>query len=180
MTCPLVFVCYNYYIMSLLRYFFAPMFLAITLSGFLVPVFPAKAQTVSEQYQDIQDQGIIFAGICDSSTAVCDCRDSGKCTLDDILQFVVNIGIFVLGISGSVILLIFFYGGILWITARGKSEVVQSGKDAMVGAVIGLIIILGAYAGVTLMVSILKTGTVATGDLEDVVGNGADSVIDTQ
>lgn len=156
------------------------MFLAMTLGGFFINTLPAKAQTVSEQYNDIQDQGIIFAGICDSATAACDCRDSGKCTLDDILQFVVNIGIFILGISGSVILLIFFYGGILWITARGKSEVVQSGKDAMVGAVIGLVIILGAYAGVTLMISILKTGTVATDNLETVVGNGADSVIVTQ
>lgn len=167
------------------------MFIVITLSGFFISVLPAKAQTstatvtttpvtVTDQYQDIQDQGIIFAGICDSATTACECRDSGKCTLEDILQFVVNLSIFILGISGSVILLISFYGGMLWITARGKPEVVQTGKDAMVGAVIGLVIVLGAYAGMTLIISILKTGTVATTDIEDVVGNGADAVIETQ
>ncbi len=158
------------------------LFFATVLGSFLLFAPAVNAQTVEEQYQDIQDQGIIFAGICDSATAACDCRDEGNCTLDDILQFVVNIGIFVLGISGSIILLIFFYGGMLWITARGKSEVVQHGKDAMIGAVIGLIIILGAYAGVTLLISILKTGEAPTNDqqLEDVIGEGAEGVIQTQ
>lgn len=167
--------------MSLARFFLAPAFCAVLVGSFFGAV-PAQAQDVETQYQDIQDQGIIFAGICTSSSADCECRDQGRCTLEDLLQVVVNIGIFVLGISGSVILLIFFYGGMLWMTARGKSEVITRGKDAMVGAVIGLIIILGAYAGVNLVLSVLKTGEVPdTGEnLEDVIGNGAETIIETQ
>jgi cytochrome b subunit of formate dehydrogenase len=158
------------------------LFLVAIFGAFLFAAPTASAQTIEEQYQDIQNQGIIFAGICEGEDADCDCRDEGKCTLEDILQFVVNIGTFVLGISGSIILLMFFYGGMLWITARGKSEVVQQGKDTMVFATVGLIIIMSAYAGVTLLLSVLKTGEAPTNDqqLEDVIGSGAEDVIQTQ
>lgn len=130
----------------------------------------ARAQDVSTDYADIQDQGIIFANICDSSTAVCDCRDKGECTLADILQVVVNIGTFILAISGSIVLLIFTYGGFLWITARGERKNIDKGKEAMVGAIIGMFIILAAYAAVNLVIGIVKNGEVPTGTIEDTIG----------
>ena len=137
-----------------------------------------RAADISSDYSQIQDQGLIFANICTSSTADCACRDEGECTLADILQVFVNIGSFILAISGSVILLIFTYGGFLWITARGEPKWIDKGKEAMVGAVIGLFIILAAYAGVNLMVGILKNGAAPTGNLEDTIG-GTD-VIETR
>lgn len=160
-------------------------FLALSFLGVLMmPVLfsaprVALAQSISTDYGDIQDQGLIFAGICDSSSADCACRDEGDCTLADILQVFVNIGTFILAICGSVILLVFTYGGFLWIIARGDPKYIQKGKDAMVGSIIGLFIILGAYAGVNLLLGILKNGAApSTGqNIEDTVGS---DVIDTR
>lgn len=144
---------------------------------FLAPA-PVSAQVT---YDDIQDQGIIFAGICESKTTPCDCRDSGKCELSDILQVFVNISAFILGISGSVVLLMFVYGGVVWLTYGGNEGRVQKGKDILVGTVIGLAIIFGAYAAITVIVSALKTGALPEQgqNLEDVIGDAADGVIET-
>jgi len=141
---------------------------------------PANAQTIGEQYSDIADQGIIFAGICDGRYAPCDCRDQGLCTLEDVLQVLVNVSVFILGISGSILLLVFFYGGFMWITAHGNPNMIESGKKAIVGGVVGLVIIFGAYVAITLLVSVLQTGNVVESgqNLEDVIENG-DAVIET-
>ena len=38
------------------------------------------------------------------------------------------------------------YGGLLWMTARGNEQQVEKAKDLIVAAVIGLVIVLAAYA----------------------------------
>lgn len=131
----------------------------------------AGAGSLGEQYQDIMSQGLIFAGICESRETPCDCRDEGKCSLENLLQVVVNISVLILGISGTVTLAVLFYGGFLWITAHGNPAMVDSGKKAIIGAAIGLGIIFGAYAAITLLVKILTTGEVtAPGEqLENVI-----------
>ena len=139
------------------------------------------AQTVGEQYDDIGRQGLIFAGICTSPSTPCECRDQGRCELEDILQVIVNLSVFILGITGSLVLIMFIYGGFMWLTAAGAQERVRKGRDILLGAVVGLVIIFGSYAAITLLVSVLKTGNVPESgeNLEDVIGGNADTVIDT-
>ncbi|MDI6751434.1 MAG: pilin [bacterium] len=52
----------------------------------------------------------------------------------------------VLGIVGSIALLMFIAGGFTWMTAMGNKEKIQKGQDTLVWATIGLIIIFSAYA----------------------------------
>ncbi len=52
----------------------------------------------------------------------------------------------VLGIVGSLALLMFIYGGLMWMLAAGSAERVKKGKDILIWAVIGLIVIFSAYA----------------------------------
>lgn len=52
----------------------------------------------------------------------------------------------VLGITGSLALAMFIYGGFMWMVAAGNQQRVQKGKDILVWAVIGLVIIFSAYA----------------------------------
>lgn len=56
----------------------------------------------------------------------------------------------VIGSALSIIGVIFFilavYAGFLWMTARGDSDQVSKAKDTLTAAIIGLIIVLGAYA----------------------------------
>jgi len=52
----------------------------------------------------------------------------------------------VLGMVGILFFLIIVYAGLTWMIARGNTEKVDKSKDMIEGAVIGLIIILAAYA----------------------------------
>lgn len=56
----------------------------------------------------------------------------------------------IIGTLLSMISVLFFvlvlYGGILWMTARGNSEQTSKALDTIIAAVIGIIIIMGAYA----------------------------------
>lgn len=155
--------------------------------GYAVPQAHAEVAEQSVNYSDINAgsdaitaQGIIFAGICEKSVAeqggvdTCACRDQGNCTLDDALQVFANIAVFILGISGSAVLFVFVYGGYKWLFSRGDSKWVQAGKDTMTGAVIGLMIIFGAYVAMNFIISGLttKSGTPASKVLEETVNQG--------
>ena len=62
-----------------------------------------------------------------------------------------------LGLLGIVFLILMLYGGYLWMTARGVEEKVDKAKDLITAAIIGLIIIVGAYAIANLVVVALTT-----------------------
>ena len=51
----------------------------------------------------------------------------------------------VLGIIGSLTLLVFVYGGFIWMTSAGSPEKIKKGTNAMLYAAIGLCIIFSAY-----------------------------------
>jgi len=50
-----------------------------------------------------------------------------------------------LGLVGSLALAMFIYGGFMWMTAMGNPEKVKKGRDTMLWAVLGLVIIFSAY-----------------------------------
>jgi len=54
----------------------------------------------------------------------------------------------VLGIVGSLALLMFVFGGLTWMTSSGNPEKIQKGKNIIVWAAIGLVIVFFAY-GIT-------------------------------
>lgn len=157
---------------------YAAIFLLVfSLFGFYIPT--VQAQTIEDRYADIQDQGLIFAGICSSASAVCECRDEGKCTLEDMMQLLVNLSVFIFAITGSVMMFVIVYGGFKWILAHGEAAMIDEGKKALIGGLVGLVIIMGAYAAINVVVSVLKTGGVPTTDIEDTIGEGAEDIIDT-
>lgn len=48
--------------------------------------------------------------------------------------------------SGAICLAVFMVGTLFVVISRGKEDQLQKGKDLMVGALIGLAVILGSYA----------------------------------
>jgi len=52
----------------------------------------------------------------------------------------------VVSLLGVIFVGLIIYGGFIWMTARGNEERVTKAKDLMTAAVIGLIIVLAAYA----------------------------------
>lgn len=51
-----------------------------------------------------------------------------------------------LGIVGSLALIMFIYGGITWMTAAGNEQNVTKGKNIIIWATLGLVVIFSSYA----------------------------------
>jgi hypothetical protein len=73
------------------------------------------------------------------------CTKGGTCTLNTFIALGVNVANFILGIVGALTLIMFIYGGFLWILSGGSSESVKKGKDVIVGSVVGLLIVFSSY-----------------------------------
>ncbi len=52
----------------------------------------------------------------------------------------------ILGLSGAVALVMIVIGGITWMTSAGNSDRVRRGKDTLLWAILGLLIIFLSYA----------------------------------
>ncbi len=61
-------------------------------------------------------------------------------------QLVANLLKAAMGIIGALALLVFIYGGFIWLTSGGEAGKIQAGKDAMKWAAIGLVVIFTSYA----------------------------------
>jgi hypothetical protein len=75
----------------------------------------------------------------------------GNQTLQQIIGNIVRI---MVGLCGLFFLAVFVYGGILYLTSAGDSGAVKKGRDAIVNAVIGLVIVLFSYTAVSLIVQL--------------------------
>ena len=58
----------------------------------------------------------------------------------------------VLGVVGSIALIMFVFGGLTWMTAMGNQERVKKGGDILMWATIGLVVIFSAYAMVQFVI----------------------------
>lgn len=103
-----------------------------------------------------------------------ECTQSGTpqnvnaCGLDAALQIIINSSKLIVAFAGSAALLMFVYGGTLWIIAAGSPEKIEKGKTAMASAVIGIAIILGAWLIVNFSILAITGGKIGeTGKIFD-------------
>jgi hypothetical protein len=66
----------------------------------------------------------------------------------------------VLSLVGSLALLMFVYGGVLWITSFGEEKRISKGKTIIVWAVLGLALIASAYVIVNAVINGLTQGNI--------------------
>ncbi len=52
----------------------------------------------------------------------------------------------ILGMVGALALFMFVYGGMLWMTSAGNAQRIEKGKETLIWATIGLVIIFASYA----------------------------------
>lgn len=86
------------------------------------------------------------AGSCPPGTpagTTCLTNPIGTTSVPEVVGRVINAG---LGVIGSITLLVFIYGGLLWLTSGGEAEKVEKGKESMKWAAIGVIIVFSSYA----------------------------------
>lgn len=136
--------------------------------SFAIPSFAKQSLAATTDIMtDVENEGIIFAGsgLCGAGAdaKACEaCRERGECTLEQILQVFVNLANFTLGISGTVLLFVFVYGGYRWLMSRGDPKWVTSGREAMTGGVVGIVIVFGAYVAINFILAGLKGTDPAT------------------
>lgn len=63
----------------------------------------------------------------------------------------------ILSFVGVIFFILIIYGGLLWMTARGNEQQIEKAKNLMGSAIIGLIIVLAAYA-ITAFIGSTLTG----------------------
>jgi hypothetical protein len=89
------------------------------------------------------------------------CAVCGQCSVADIFVVGNTIVELILGLSGSVMLLMMVYGGFLFLTSSGNSSQIDKGKKVMVGAIIGIVIVFTAYTLVQFLLGALGVPNVA-------------------
>ncbi len=64
-----------------------------------------------------------------------------------------------LGLLGTITIVLIVYGGFLWMTAAGNDDAVSKAKKIMIAGVIGLVIVLSAFAIASYVVEQLNDAT---------------------
>ena len=77
------------------------------------------------------------------------------CDLGAVEQVAVNIIQIILGITGSLALLMFVVGGIMYLISGGNAKMLAKAKSTLSYAVIGLAIVLFAGAAIKLLLNVL-------------------------
>jgi len=86
-------------------------------------------------------------------------NDDGNYTVAQVLEILPRAMKFMLGISGSVALLAFVYGGVMFLISSGNREQVEKGKNIIKGAVIGLLLVFLSYTIIaTIVTTMCETG----------------------
>jgi hypothetical protein len=75
----------------------------------------------------------------------------------DLRGAIINVIQYILGFLGLIAVIIILYGGFLWMTAAGNEEKVGKAKQTITAGLIGLIIILSAWAIAAFVISALQT-----------------------
>lgn len=100
-----------------------------------------------------------------------ECAQLGNCEISDIVQQAVNFARFIMGLAGGLFLVIFIYGGGLYIMSFGRESWVSRGKKAMIEASIGVVFVMGAWT----IVSYTATSIGYTGGGVSVTEGSGDS-----
>lgn len=69
--------------------------------------------------------------------------DTAKTDPTSMVSDVIKVGLSLLGV---LFLILMIYGGYLWMTASGNEQQVEKAKDLIKAAIIGLVIVVSAYA----------------------------------
>lgn len=68
----------------------------------------------------------------------------------------------VLGIIGSIALAIFVYGGFTWMTSAGNERRVEKGKEMILWAALGIVVIFTSYAIISFIITAFTGESVET------------------
>ncbi len=71
--------------------------------------------------------------------------EDGNYQINDFIVLAINISNWIMGMVGSLSLIMFIYGGFMFLVSGGASDKIQEAKKIIVAAVIGLIIVFTSF-----------------------------------
>jgi hypothetical protein len=74
------------------------------------------------------------------------CDPSGSCVPRSITEIIGSIISVFLSLLGIIFLILVLYGGFTWMTSLGNEQKVLKAKNTLIQAIIGVIIVISAYA----------------------------------
>lgn len=98
----------------------------------------------------------VLAVKCQAGAGDCLTNPLGTAGIDTPQALIGKIINAVLGVVGSLALLMFVYGGLTWMTSSGSQEKVKKGRDIIVWSAIGLAVIFASYGLVRILLSSVK------------------------
>ena len=103
----------------------------------------AQQQTANNTGSSKTTQNNSNSGSCSGTTCTLNNPLGSISTPQALVGQVINT---VLGVVGSLALLMFIYGGLTWMTSSGNEEKVKKGRDIILWSAIGLVVIFLSYA----------------------------------
>jgi hypothetical protein len=73
------------------------------------------------------------------------CMESGDCKINDFIRVGISVTNIIIGLSGTLALVYFIYGGIMLLISAGSSDKVGKAKTILINAIIGLVLIFASY-----------------------------------
>jgi len=80
----------------------------------------------------------------------------GTININDFAARIIN---YILGLIGSIALILFVYGGFLWMTSAGRADAVKNGQKIIVWATIGMAVVFTSY----ILVKFFMEGVIGVG-----------------
>lgn len=130
---------------------FASMFFVSSPALAFPTLIPVECTGNAQVHDNPNTPDVVECTVCEPNQTE---RANCCCDLSSFQAMAFNVAQIILGISGSVALALFVYGGVLYITSRGESSKIQKATSVITSAVIGLAIIL--LAGVIVKFALRK------------------------
>jgi len=106
--------------------------LSLTLGGCLSLVLPAKAVNLKDAFNNMVSKTGNRSGF-----------NTNQRNVEPIIGNIISV---ILSFLGVIFLILMVYGGYIWMSAMGSEEKVKRAQQLIQAAVIGLIVVVGAYA----------------------------------
>ncbi|HOX97540.1 MAG TPA: pilin [bacterium] len=99
---------------------------------------------------------VFFPEICRADALLDKIGESGGMAKTDLTTLIANLIKVILSILGVILVVLIIYAGFKWMTAGGESKGATEAKTILQNAIIGLVIIVAAWAITTFVVDSLK------------------------
>jgi hypothetical protein len=149
------------------RFLFSIVTLVACVTLVAIPAYAYSSNICKGSKCTLGEVGAFMAGITGA------CGNTGDCTLDDILTVFVNVGNYIVGIIGAIVLVMYIIGGFYLLVSGGNSGRVKKGWSFLKTSTIGLAIVMFSYLGIYALRGVLQYGAVAITDKGYVVCTGA-------